>query len=55
MKVISQAGNNPDIELANNYQLEEDSMLKKIRMDYHNRNFRKPRDTYRRSEGWSNG
>ena len=55
MKVIAQSGNNPDVELANNYQREEDVMMKKIKMDYHKRKFRKPRDTYRRSEGWSNG
>ena len=55
MKVIAQSGNNPDVELANNYQREEDTMMNKIKMDYYKRNFRKPRDTYRRKESWWKG
>lgn len=55
MKVIAQSGNNPDVELANNYQREEDAIMKKIKTDYYKRKARKPRDTYRRSEGWWNG
>lgn len=55
MKVIAQSGNNPDVELANNYQREEDAIMKKIMMDYNKRKARKPRDTYRRSESWWNG
>lgn len=55
MKVIAQSGNNPDVELANNYQQEEAEIMKKIVMDYHKRKFRKPRDTYRRSESWWKG
>lgn len=55
MKVIAQSGNAPDIELANNYQAEEDAIMKKIRMDYNKRKYRKPNETYRRSEGWWQG
>lgn len=55
MKIIAQSGNNPDVELANNYQREEDSIMKKIIMDYNKRKFKKPRNTYRRSESWWSG
>jgi len=55
MKIIAQSGNNPDVELANNYQREEDSIMKKIIMNYNKGKFKKPRNTYRRSEAWWKG
>jgi len=55
MKVIAQSGNSPDVELANNYQREEDALMKKIKTDYHKKKFKKPRNTYRRSESWWQG
>lgn len=50
MKVIAQSGNNPDVELANNYQREEDIIMKAIKSDYYKRKHRKPRSTYPRSQ-----
>jgi len=55
MKNICQTGNNPDVELANNYQREEDAIMKKIKQDYYLRKSRKPTDTYKRSESWWSG
>lgn len=50
MKVIAQSGNNPDVELANNYQREEDAIMRVIKGDYYKRKHRKPRETYPRSQ-----
>lgn len=55
MKNIAQSGNAPDVELANNYQAEEDSIMKKIKMDYFKRRFRKPRKTWDYRANWYKG
>ncbi len=56
MKIIAQAGNSPDIELANNYQALEDEMMGKIKMQYYRKKQAMPAGkpwSYKR--GWYNG
>ena len=55
MKNIAQSGNAPDVELANNYQREEDSLFNKIKMDYYKRKQRIPRSTWSYKSGWWKG
>ena len=55
MKNIAQSGNSPDVELANNYQREEDAIMGKIRIDYYKRKQKLPRKTWNYQDGWWKG
>ncbi len=52
---IARAGNNPDVELANNYDNEYREQQGKMRMDYYKRKQKNKRDTYPHSEHYWNG
>lgn len=55
MKVMAQSGNAPDIELANNYQREEEEIVKQIRMDYYKKKQRNPKQQWSYKKGWWKG
>lgn len=55
MKVIAQSGNAPDVELANNFQREENDMMKMIRHDYYKRKQKLPRTQFSYKQNWWNG
>ena len=55
MKNIAQSGNAPDVELANNYQREEDAIMRKIGIDYYKRKQKLPRKTWNYQDGWWKG
>jgi len=55
LKNITRSGNNPDIELSNNYESDEQAILKKIKMDYYKRKAAKPKETWDYRQGWWEG
>ena len=55
MKVIAQSGNSPDVELANNYFMEELEILRKIRTDYYKRKQKLPKSRFDYRQNWYKG
>lgn len=52
---VARAGNNPDVELANNYEAEYRDVLSRARHDYYQRQRESRKDSYPRSEHNWNG
>lgn len=50
---VAKAGNNPDVDLANNYTMEYRELLRDAKRDYYNRH--KKKRTWSYKEGWWNG
>lgn len=56
MKLIAQSGNAPDVELANNYQANEDEMMKRIKMRYYKNQQKMPKSKpWSYKQGWYQG
>ncbi len=55
MKVIAQSGNAPDVDLSNNYDMEERDEFRRLRMDYYKKKQRLPRQTKTYKDHFWNG
>jgi hypothetical protein len=53
MSKIAKTGNYPDIELANNYEVEASSIESKLKMDRAKRKAKNPKSRYSYKEGWN--
>lgn len=54
MSKIAKTGNYPDIELANNYEIEASSIESKLKMDRAKKRTKNPKSRYSYKEGWDN-
>lgn len=50
---VAKSGNNPDVELGNNYEADANEMERRLKMDRANKKMRNPRQRVSYAEGWN--
>jgi hypothetical protein len=55
LRNMASAGDHPDVDLANNYQRDEDAILRRIRIDYMKRKAKVPKKRWDYKRGWWKG